>query len=177
MIDVMIFSGRWNCLYVEFMLCEYLKLCRELAAGESIIQSLWNRQNILMIIVSLIVTTQSFFNSKSASLNLSIRHSFLPLARCWKSCFRCAIQRRNLRVHRHVEVVVVHVLHNMILATQLATTHNPRGWHKTYPVLTLMRNSPPINRKPPPILLRPRPLHRHISTTSNCLPQVIETVV
>ncbi|KXT14619.1 hypothetical protein AC579_3719 [Pseudocercospora musae] len=47
----------------------------------------------------------------------------------------------------------------------------------TYPALTLMFNTPTINREPPPILLNPGPFERHISSTHEALPQVIETVL
>ena len=46
----------------------------------------------------------------------------------------------------------------------------------THPVLTLVRNPPPIHSKSPPILLRPRPLNRHIARTHERLANIIETM-
>lgn len=48
---------------------------------------------------------------------------------------------------------------------------------QTHPILALVLNPPPINRKPLPILLRPRPLNRQIRITHQRLPNVIETVI
>jgi hypothetical protein len=48
---------------------------------------------------------------------------------------------------------------------------------ETHPILTLMRNPPPINRNPLPTLLRPRPLNRQIRITHQRLPNIIKTVI
>ena len=67
--------------------------------------------------------------------------------------------RRDFILRRRIKVVLVHILHNLI------------------PVLALVRNPPPIDRKSLSVRLRPRPLHAHVSGALYALPQVIEAVV
>lgn len=47
----------------------------------------------------------------------------------------------------------------------------------TYPVFALMINVPTINSKPPPILLRPRPLNRQIRMTHKRLTNIIKAMI
>jgi hypothetical protein len=48
---------------------------------------------------------------------------------------------------------------------------------KTHPILTLMRNPPPIDRNPRPIRLSPRPLDRQIRLTHQRLAHIIKTMI
>ena len=48
---------------------------------------------------------------------------------------------------------------------------------QTHPILALVLNPPPINRKPLPILLRTRPLNRQIRITHQRLANIIEAVI
>lgn len=49
--------------------------------------------------------------------------------------------------------------------------------HCTYPILTLMRNPPPINRHSTPICLSPRPLNRQIRITHQRLANIVKAVI
>ena len=78
-------------------------------------------------------------------------------------------------------VVCVHELHYGILNHPISQLtrfpeHLLKPSEPTHPTLTLMSNPPPIKRKPAPITLRPRPLHRHISGAHQGLPDVIKAV-
>ncbi len=73
--------------------------------------------------------------------------------------------------------MVGHVTHNGILRSPSAHFSSREDLQNTHPTLTLVSNTPAIEREPPTIRLLPRPLDRHITSTHQSLPDIIEAVV